>query len=76
MRVLDPPKLVVVRRDDTWHDGELRAWRRDADGWLGFVCYAESAGLRWLEWVAAERVRQPHRTYIARNPAFLAENGL
>jgi hypothetical protein len=37
--------------------GDLRAWRRDVDGWLGYVCYAESAGLRWLEWVVAERVR-------------------
>jgi hypothetical protein len=44
-----PLSVVVVRRDDHWHDGELRTWR-DAtlDGWLGFVCYAESAGLRWL----------------------------
>jgi hypothetical protein len=40
MRLLDPPKLVVVRRDDTWHDGELRAWRRDLDGWRGYACYA------------------------------------
>jgi hypothetical protein len=46
-----------VRRDDHWHDGELSAWRRDAGRWHGFVCYAESAGLRWLEWVPVERVR-------------------
>jgi hypothetical protein len=57
MRLLDPPRLVAVRRDGHWCDGELRAWRRDRDGWLGFVCYAQSAGLRWLEWVDAERVR-------------------
>jgi hypothetical protein len=25
---------------------ELRGWRRDDLRWLGFVCYAESAGLR------------------------------
>jgi hypothetical protein len=64
MRVIDPPKTVLVRRDGRWLDGELRGWRRDVthmpnvDAWLAFVCYAESAGLRWLEWVAPERVRE------------------
>jgi hypothetical protein len=58
MRVLDPPKLVVVHRDDLWCDGELHAWRRDPDAWRGYVRYATSPGLRFLEWVAAERVRE------------------
>jgi hypothetical protein len=58
MRVIHPAKPVLVRRDGRWLDGDLRAWRRDVDGWLGFVCYAEAAGLRWLEWIAAERVRE------------------
>jgi hypothetical protein len=49
---------VLVRRDGRWLDGDLRAWRRDVDGWLGFVLYAESAGIRYLEWVDAERVRE------------------
>jgi hypothetical protein len=31
----NPPKLVYVRRDDAWYDGELRAWWRDAVGCLG-----------------------------------------
>jgi hypothetical protein len=57
MRVLDPPKHVVVHRHGRWCDGELRAWRRDLDGWRGYVRYAVSPGLRYLEWVAAERVR-------------------
>jgi hypothetical protein len=57
VRTVSPAKPVVVRRDRRWLDGELRAWRRDGDGWLGFVCYCESAGVRWLEWVDAERVR-------------------
>jgi hypothetical protein len=57
MRRVEPPRAVLVHRDGRWHDGELRAWRKDLDGWLGFVCYAESAGLRWLEWVPVERVR-------------------
>jgi hypothetical protein len=37
---VDPPKLVVVRRDERWHDVELRARRRDLDGSRGYVCYA------------------------------------
>jgi hypothetical protein len=58
MRPLDPPKPVVVRRDGQWHDGELQARRRDIGGWLGYVRYAVSRGLRDLEWMAAERVRR------------------
>ena len=57
MRVVDPPKIVLVRRGGRWLDGDLRAWRRDVDGWLGYVCYAESAGIRFLEWVDADRVQ-------------------
>jgi hypothetical protein len=48
---------LIVRRDDHWHDGELHAWRRDLDGWRGYVRYGVSPGLRDLEWVAAERMR-------------------
>ena len=58
MRLLDPPKLVLVSRDGRWLDGELRGWRRDHVGWLAFVCYATSPGLRHLERVDAERVRE------------------
>jgi hypothetical protein len=47
-----------VHRDGRWLDGELRGWRRGVDGWLGFVAYAESPGVRYLEWVAAERARE------------------
>jgi hypothetical protein len=57
MRVLDPPKLVVVHRDGRWCDGELHAWRRDPDSWVGYARYAVSPGLRHLEWVAGDRVR-------------------
>jgi hypothetical protein len=62
MRCSDPPKLVVVRRDDRWHDGELHAWRRDVDGWRGYVRYAVSPGLRHQECVDAERVRKPQES--------------
>jgi hypothetical protein len=40
---------VAVRRDGSWHDDELRAWRRDLDGWRGYLRYAVSPGLRYLE---------------------------
>jgi hypothetical protein len=62
MRTVQPAKPVLVRRDGRWLDGELRGWRREAHGWLGYVCYSESAGLRWLEWVDAERVREARLT--------------
>jgi hypothetical protein len=39
MRRVDPPKLVHVGRDETWHPGWLQAWRRDDDGWLAYVRY-------------------------------------
>jgi hypothetical protein len=58
MRLVDPPKLVTVRRDDRWCDGGLRAWRRDDVGWRGFVCYGAEPGLRWLEWIDAEQMRE------------------
>jgi hypothetical protein len=58
MRVLDPPNIVVVRRDDRWCDGELHAWRHNPDGWRGYVRYATSPGLSYLEWVNADRVRE------------------
>jgi hypothetical protein len=41
-RLAGPPKLVVRRRD----------------GWLGYVRYAVSPGLRYFEWVIAELVRE------------------
>ena len=58
MRLLDPRKPVVVRRDGSWHDGDLRAWRRDLDGRRGYVRCAVSPGIRYLEWIAAERMRE------------------
>lgn len=63
LRLLDPPRLVVVRRDDRWCAGELRASRRDRDrdGWLGYVRYATSPGMRHLEWVEADRLRPQGR---------------
>jgi hypothetical protein len=47
MRRVDPPKLVRVRRNDTWHRGRLQAWRRDGDGWLAYVRYSVGVHLEW-----------------------------
>jgi hypothetical protein len=40
VRVVNPPKLVVVRRGGQGNHGELEAWRREPDGWLGYLRYA------------------------------------
>jgi hypothetical protein len=59
MRVANPTKLVLVERDGHWHLGELRAWRRaDDGGWLANVIYSVAVGIRHIDWVEAERVRQ------------------
>jgi protein involved in temperature-dependent protein secretion len=71
VRVGAPAKPALVRRDDHWHDGELRAWGRDVDGRRGYVCYAVSPGIRYLDWVAVERVRGRLETLrsIAESPS-------
>jgi hypothetical protein len=56
MRVLDPPKLVVVHRDGRWCDGELHAWLRDPDGWVGDMRYATSPGCGTWNGSLAKRV--------------------
>jgi hypothetical protein len=57
MRPVDPPRSVAVRRDNQWHHGWLKAWRRDDDHWRAFVSYTVGVGQTHLEWVDAERVR-------------------
>jgi hypothetical protein len=50
--------MLLAASSDVEADGSTvssRAWRRDVDGWLALVCYAESVGLRWLEWAAVKR---------------------
>jgi hypothetical protein len=56
MRRVDPPKLVCVRRDETWHAGWLQAWRRDGDGWRAYVRYSVGVGMQHLEWVSSEQL--------------------
>jgi hypothetical protein len=49
---------------------------RDVTGWLGFVVYSESPGMRYLEWVDAERVREApvvvrrQQEHASRGPAW------
>jgi hypothetical protein len=57
MRLVDPPRPVLVQRGDRWCNGELRAWRRDAHGWRGYVRYSVSPGMRHLDWIPAEHMR-------------------
>ena len=57
MRLVDPPRPVLVHRGDQWCDGELRAWRRDYEGWRGYVRYSVSPGMRYLTWIHADRMR-------------------
>jgi hypothetical protein len=40
--------------------------RRDLDGLVGYMRYAVSTGMRYLEWVAAERVRDGDLTVAGR----------
>ena len=54
-----PTQLVLAERQGHWHQGELRAWQQWQDGWHEFVCYAVAAGMRYLEWLPADRLRQP-----------------
>jgi hypothetical protein len=56
MRLVHPPKVVTVHRDGRWHDGQLRAWRRDDDAWRANVLYSVGPRERFLEWLPAERV--------------------
>jgi hypothetical protein len=76
MRLVNPLTPVTVRRDGRWYGGQLRAWRQDHHGWLADVLYAVAPGLRYLEWVPAERVREAHRTCIARNDESGSERGV
>jgi hypothetical protein len=53
-----PVKAVTVERDGRWQRGELSAWQRWPDGWHGFCLYGVAPGMRYLEWLPAERVRE------------------
>ena len=53
-----PPQAVEVETNGAWYPGVLRDWRRVDRTWEALTCYADGQGLRLLEWVAPDRVRQ------------------
>ncbi len=55
---VNPPKLVVVRNDDGWHDGTLSAWQKLEGRWRGFVTYSVGIGMRKLAWFEVEDIRE------------------
>ena len=48
---------VEVRRDGSWHSGELRSWHQAEAGWDALVRYVVEPGTTYLERVSADRVR-------------------
>jgi hypothetical protein len=50
--------VAYSKHDGRWHDGQLRAWRRDDDGCRANVCFSVAPGMRYLEWLPAERMRE------------------
>ena len=59
-RRVDPPTLVTVTTTAPWPVGTwpglLSHWRRDADGWRGFVAFSTGVGQQRLGWFPAERL--------------------
>lgn len=53
---LDCPN-VEVRRDGSWHSGELRSWHQADAGWDAMVQYVVEPGVTYLERVTSDRVR-------------------
>ncbi len=48
-RPVDPPKLVEVRYRGLWVSGQLVAWRKDGDRWLGFCELQVLRGGHWFD---------------------------
>jgi len=59
-RRVDPPTLVTVTTTAPWPAGRwpglLSHWRRDADGWRGFVAFSTGVGQQRLGWFPAEQL--------------------
>jgi len=83
-RRVHPPVLVTVTTTTPWPVGDwsglLSHWRRDADGWRGFVAFSTGVGQQRLGWFPAEQlspglplgrdeVREVRRTAEVRRPA-------
>ena len=61
-RDVDPREDCEVLVDDAWWPGELRAWRRNAEGtWEGCVTWTRpenGMAANRLDWFPADRLRQ------------------
>ncbi len=55
----DNTRAIQVLVDDHWYDGELEAYRRDGDRWLGWVRWSLSPGAQHIGWYDADHLRQP-----------------
>ena len=59
----DFPRAVQVRDDRGWHDGFVRAARRDqvTGRWRGYVDYVDHSDLRtgghYIQWADEDRIR-------------------
>lgn len=42
--------VLVLHSEGVWHEGFLKHWRRDGDGWLGFVRYTMGVGMTHIGW--------------------------
>ena len=58
VRLISPPRFVLVERDGQWFPGELRAWPPEADGWIAHTFYTVAPGMRHLDCVCADRERE------------------
>ncbi len=57
--VRDVDEDVEVLVDGEWHFGVLRQWRKDPEGWVGFVRYRrESTRQGYVDWFPADQIRQ------------------
>ena len=54
----DRVREVQILVDGTWHVGDLEAYRRDRDGWRGFVRWSVGPGLTHLGWFGEDRLRR------------------
>lgn len=57
MARVDHCKPCEVLHDGRWVRGMVERWRRGPEGWRALVRYTEAAGMTYLNWQPAERLR-------------------
>ena len=50
-------EVQVKYRDGRWYPGWLEAYRRDRDGWHGYVSYTKAPSATYLGWFEEGRIR-------------------